>query len=445
MRTFRPVVLALLAAVLIGLTSPAPVVRASAAELTLVEQTQLSRRLVELAFRTPAVRDVTHVRVLLPDDYDQHPAIRYPVLYLLHGGFGGYRDWTDQGDAERLTAGTPMIVVMPDTGPNGGYTDWYNDGRGGPPKWETYHLRQLLPWIDQHFRTVPDRGARAVAGLSMGGGGALGYAARHPDLFVAAASFSGAVDSNSPLMIPVVGADGGRYGSRLTQEVRWRAYNPWDLAGNLAGLDITVRTGNGLAGGPGGDSGDFIESEVHRQSVALHRRLVALDVPHVWDDYGPGGHTWFYWQRDLAQLVRDLPPVFDDPPAPPEPFDFRVVEPEYTVYGWHVRIERPALEFSELLDASRSGFGLRGSGTATVTTPAWYRPGSHASVTLTRDTGAEHVTVRVGADCRIRLPVALGPGSRHQQYTLPDRLSPRPVHTTRAAVQAQPGCEGGAR
>ena len=67
-----------------------------------------------------------------------------------------------------------------------------------------------------------------------------------------------------------------------------------------------MRTGNGMPGGPGGDTGDPIEPEVHEMSVAFHDRLDELGIAHVWDDYGAGGHTWFYWQRDLRQLMPTL-------------------------------------------------------------------------------------------------------------------------------------------
>ena len=99
----------------------------------------------------------------------------------------------------------------------------------------------------------------------MGGFGAISYAARHPDRFTAAASFSGAVDTNDPADIAITGDE--PFGPRATQEVRWRGHNPWDLAANLRGLSLTVRTGNGLPGGPFG-GGDGVEQVVHRMSVA---------------------------------------------------------------------------------------------------------------------------------------------------------------------------------
>src|SRR4051812_38400359 len=181
---FRRVMWAALLAVLALLAvvpAQAAPQRPAPTTLTEVARTTLSPRLLELTMRTAALADDTKVRVLLPSDYADSKQ-RYPVLYLLNGGAGSWIDWTVSGNAEQITAGAPVIVVMPDGGTGGNYTDWYgDDGSGQRPLWETYHLGQLLPWVDDHFQTIADRSQRAVAGLSMGGNGAVHYAARHPD------------------------------------------------------------------------------------------------------------------------------------------------------------------------------------------------------------------------------------------------------------------------
>ena len=423
----RATAMACLAACALGLAIAEPAAADFAYgpdQLELQRTERIDGRLVELTFRTPALKEETSVRVLLPARYDANRRRRYPVLFLLHGALDDQTSWTTKGDAERITAGQPVIVVMPASGTSAGYQDWYNAGAGGPPMWETYHIGQLVPWIDRHFRTVGTREGRAIAGLSMGGFGTMSYAARNPHLFVAAASFSGALNTNSVSMWGLSVADGagdGRTfapkGPRQTEEVRWRGVNPWDLAANLNGLDLTIRTGNGQPGGPGGDSGDPVESEVHEESVSLHQRLDELGIPHLWDDYGPGGHAWYYWNRDLEQLMPQLRQVFAHPPAPPSPFTVRSIESGYDAYGWHVGIDRPALEFSELRDASRGGFALRGSGTGTVTTPPVYRPRSKVTVAMSSGGGSRLQRVAVGADCRLRLTVPLGPGNPYQQYS----------------------------
>src|SRR5437763_17176752 len=103
---------------------------ASASPLRLINSHRLDARLVELTFQTPALRGDTNVRVLLPAAYRSSGNRRYPVLYLLHGSVDDYRSWTDKGDAEHLTSGLPLIVVMPNAGNGGFYSDWFNNGNG---------------------------------------------------------------------------------------------------------------------------------------------------------------------------------------------------------------------------------------------------------------------------------------------------------------------------
>jgi S-formylglutathione hydrolase FrmB len=396
-------------AVALACLATAPAARA--ADLTLTGSERIDARLSELTLRTPAVAGPTRVRVLLPSGYARSQR-RYPVLYLLHGAIGDQRSWTVQGDAEAITRGAPLIVVMPASGAGGGYANWYHGGRGGPPEWEDYHVDQLIGFIDRRYRTVAGRGGRAIAGLSMGGFGAMSYAARHPDLFGAAASFSGAVDTNNPLDIAITGDE--PFGPRATQEIRWRGHNPTDLAPNLRGLRLVVRTGSGQPGGPFG-GGDVVELAVHQMSVSFHERLASLRIGHVWDDYGPGGHLWPYWQRDLRETLPELMAGFRQPAAPPARVTFRAVEPRYGAYGWRVAVHRPALEFSELRAAGRRGFTLRGSGTARVTTPPLYRPGERLRVRVRDRRGTRAGTRVAGRGGRLRIAVDLGPGNRVQQ------------------------------
>lgn len=280
---------------------------AHAQGLTITNQQVLSPRLTQYTATSTALGKATSIRVLLPQGYDADSARQYPVLLLLHGCCDDYRSWVDKGRAEQLSAPYPLIVVMPDGGSAGWYSDPY---QGGTPRYETYAFDELLPWVDQAFRTT---GERAVAGLSMGGFGALKYAARHPGVFEAAASYSGVADA------PSFAASGyanlipdSVWGPRATDLARWREHNPLDLAANLRGLKlIELRTGNGQPGPlDTRTSRDNLELEVSKENAALHARLDELQIPHVYDDYGPGVHDWPYWARGLEQTLRNLVAVF---------------------------------------------------------------------------------------------------------------------------------------
>ncbi|WP_427118282.1 alpha/beta hydrolase [Pseudarthrobacter scleromae] len=402
-------------------------------KLQLLSDTQLTDRMHELIFQTPYLDTPTSVRVLLPAPGLRVPGKRYPSLYLLHGCCDPApqsRGWTVKGGAEEATAEDSMIVVMPEGGMGGFYSDWYNNGAGGNPRWESYIIGQLIPWIDGHYATSTDRSQRAIAGLSMGGYGALSLAARHPDTFVSASSFSGAVDSNAYLgasstVDDVLGTQDGQfpdsvYGPRATEEVRWRGHNPVDLAENLRGMSLQIRTGNGLPGPldtPDTLAGGSVETYVYPQNLNLHDRLNNLGITHLWDDYGPGTHSWAYWKRDLIDTLKTLRQVFAEPTALPDELSFTSVEPTFQAYGYVVRTTRKAAEFATLEGITANGFRLTGSGGATVTTAPRYKPGASYRISTVTSQGESNMTVQ-RADTRGNLTIALGlgPSNTVQQY-----------------------------
>jgi S-formylglutathione hydrolase FrmB len=396
---------------------------ASARGPRLTGDERLSPRLHELTLSTSALAQPTKVRILLPAGYAAQREHSYPVLYLLHGASGDRTSWTSAGlgEAEQLTARLPLIVVMPDGGLGGFYTNWFNNGAGGRPRWEDWHVKQLIPWVDRHYRTLAVRRERAIAGLSMGGFGAFSYASRHPDLFTAALSLSGAVDPTvAPSVIDAIPASDGAppgslWGPFDSQEVRWRAHDPYDLAPNLRGLALWMRTGNGEPGGPFGGRPeiDVIEAGVFAMATNVHNRLDDLGIPHVFDSYGPGQHLWPYWNRGLSQTLPALMKRFHRGSRPPARITFRAAEPSFAAYGWSVSVRRPAMEFSQLGDAGRRGFTLTGSGSATVTTPRLYRRGRAYTVSV-RGKARSVLANRRG---RLRVAVRLGPGNPVQQFT----------------------------
>src|SRR5947209_11483659 len=150
---------------------------------------KVNDRTRDVVIDSPSVGE-TRVRLMLPVGFEANPHRRWPVLYLLHGADDPdtYKCWTRSTDVAALTAGLPLLVVMPEGGTEGYYSNWFNEGRGGSPAWETFHLVELPKVLERDWR-VSDH--RAVAGLSMGGLGAMLYAAHSPHLFRAAASFSG--------------------------------------------------------------------------------------------------------------------------------------------------------------------------------------------------------------------------------------------------------------
>lgn len=254
-------------------------------------------RLLTLEIDSPAV-GLTAVSLLLPADYEQEPEATWPVLYLLHGATNDHTTWIEQTDVEALTEDLDLLVVMPDGGDYGFYSDWWSDGGGGTQRWETYHLSELPQLLERDFRAGD---ARAVAGLSMGGFGAVSYAARRPGMFRAAASFSGVLD---------IFALGGRlgediWGDRREQIENWQAHDPISLAPALQGTELYVAWGNGEPGPLDEEDARFdpVEAWLAEANRRFADRLAELGLPATIDDYGPGTHEWPYWERGLEHAL----------------------------------------------------------------------------------------------------------------------------------------------
>ncbi|HEY0431965.1 MAG TPA: alpha/beta hydrolase family protein, partial [Pyrinomonadaceae bacterium] len=156
---------------------------------------QDSKRLQTIQFQSKLVGQTLPYIVVLPVNYDQPAAKseRYPVLYLLHGLGGHYDNWATKTKLAEYARRYSMIVVTPE-----GNDSWYTDSATVPTeKYETYIVDELIPDVQRRYRTVETRAGRSIAGLSMGGYGALKFGVKHPELFAFAGSMSGALGAAS--------------------------------------------------------------------------------------------------------------------------------------------------------------------------------------------------------------------------------------------------------
>ncbi len=271
-------------------------------------------RLIDLTVHSAAMNANEIVRILLPTGYDPQADRTWPTLYLLHGagsGTSGHVDWTTNTDVESQTAGHGVIVVMPDGGNVGYYSDWIAD----PQKWETFHLVELRQLLERNYHAGPDR---AIAGLSMGGFGAVSYAARHPDDFKAVASYSGALHpyADYPTIRTQVWSAGNDvrrlWGDPTTTSgaAVWQQHDPYYLADKLTGIPIYVSSGDGTRGPNDPDPGSTnTEAIVNSESQAFTQKLndayVAAHPGATGDPlltthfYSPGVHIWSYWTQEL--------------------------------------------------------------------------------------------------------------------------------------------------
>lgn len=271
--------------------------------------------------------------IYLPPSYALQSDHRYPVAYYLHGLGGRETDWTAQGHIntvlDSLIAGgmREMIIVMPD-GDDGWYTTWNSladqaacrrntQRREGAdtycvawPHYDDYIVRDVVEFTDGKYRTIANRAHRAIAGLSMGGYGALALATGYPEVFGAAASHSGVI---SPLFAGPEPFDGHpRWApSGAALEKGWKRY--WTTMGPAFGRDTTAWA----ARDPGRRLGKLVakrgalaapalfvdcgtEDELINESRAFHWAAEQLGVAVTYHEW-PGKHEWLYWRAHVAE------------------------------------------------------------------------------------------------------------------------------------------------
>jgi S-formylglutathione hydrolase FrmB len=356
-----------------------------------------------LTFTTPAIDGLLHVDVQLPRGY-AHSNRRYPVLYAFHGTGGGASDFTG-ADIHDLVAEHPLILVSADGGINrnggGWFTNWLDQTtKLGAANWETFHIHQLIPWIDSSLRTIAHRRGRAITGVSQGAFGAMSYAARHPDLFGAAGSFSGPLDvAEKPeaqlvggglVMSLVLALDGvsplAPFGDPVTDHLNWQGHNPASLVSNLTHTGLRFWCGNGLPGplddptDPTADSGLVvgvpIETIVHTSMGYFIEAAERIGLKYRYDDYGAGTHAWPYAVRDFSQFLPWVAHYFAHPPRAPRSISYRSIDPRWTQWGWRAVLDSATPQWSRLANARPRGFTWLGPA-VTLRTPAVYRPGRY--------------------------------------------------------------------
>jgi diacylglycerol O-acyltransferase / trehalose O-mycolyltransferase len=274
-----------------------------------VGERRVAPRILDLTVRSPALGREGKVRLLTPVGWSQGRGRRsWPVLYLLHGCCDTYDSWTREADIERLPRLRHVLVVMPEVGAVGFYSNWRGEGTRARPAWETYHLDEVRQILERGYGAGR---RRAVGGLSMGGLGAMDYAARHQGLFEAAASYSGLLDPlrDARFLMNLFSAHTedprAIWGDPVQERRVWAAHDPTELAGRLRGIRLFVSAGDGEPGrlDETGHGEDRIEATVHREGRSFVNRLRRLGIPVESDFYRPGVHTWRYWNRELERSL----------------------------------------------------------------------------------------------------------------------------------------------
>lgn len=282
--------------------------------LRIVDRNESDYRMWYYRFATDAIGWNPGVNVLLPDGY--HSSGRsYPVLYLFHGG-GTDQDFItfDRAGIREWTAGKPIIVVMPD----GGHAGWYSNpvsSNVGPRNWEHFHIAQLLPWVEANFRTFAEYNGRAVSGFSMGGFGALKYAAKYYGHFASVSAHSGPASLRreggvvahwANLSAAVADLNGGTiYGAPLWDEARVSADNPVQRIESYRNKRVFLVAGT--SPDPVNWFDQANEGQVLRGQQEFRSLLGNAGIPHEWYEV-PGGHFIRHdmMRRDIDGIIARL-------------------------------------------------------------------------------------------------------------------------------------------
>ena len=233
--------------------------------------------------------------VVLPLDYEQNKAAAYPVLYLLHGLTGRYDNWTTFTKLAEYAAAYRLVIITPE-----GHNGWYTDSPvAAPDKYETYLVNELIPDVESRYRVLKTRAGRAVAGLSMGGYGALKFGLKYPDKFVFAGSLSGALRAAQ-------WTDKDFAGSPVFSETLMKAYGPADsptrAANDLFKL-IDALTPEQIKALPFLYADCGTEDFLYASNLALGKLLVDKKIPHEYRQR-PGAHNWIYWDAQVQEILR---------------------------------------------------------------------------------------------------------------------------------------------
>ena len=261
------------------------------AQKTLASENSKKIRVEDSVFHSASLGRDMHYLILLPPDYAN--GRRFPVLYLLHGLYGDYKNWDTKTRLERIATAYSFLIVTPDANDS-----WYTNSATNPAdKFEDYIAKDLISEIDRKYRTLPRRDGRAVAGLSMGGYGAVKLGLKYPALFAFAGSLSGAFNAAQNL-------------DDLRPEFRAKLLEVFGDAGSATRRENDVFL---LLKNPQDDPYFYLACGTSDFSLETNRALAAqLSQQKIRYEYHetPGDHTWDYWDSELTPLLQAVERTF---------------------------------------------------------------------------------------------------------------------------------------
>lgn len=258
-------------------------------------------KIVKEIFKSNLLQREISYKVILPENYDFSEE-KFPVIYLLHGLFGNADNWLELTDLKKYLRQKGFVTVLPE-----GYNNWYSDSATIEcDKFESSFINELIPFVEAKFKVSDRREKRSIAGLSMGGFGALKFALKRPDLFVFAGSMSGALDA-----------------PRIYEANKYSEWNDlrqsvWEVFGSK---NDSSRIENDLF--------ELVERMTEKQIISIPRLhidcgtddiFLAINrdfsrilsdkkIPYEYFEMS-GGHDWAYWNRQIKKILTIAQEVF---------------------------------------------------------------------------------------------------------------------------------------
>ena len=255
-------------------------------------------RIEEFSLKSEELGVEKKYAVYLPDGYDESTE-KYPVLYLLHGAKGTHLSWveTERGNMQAIVDAEiasgrcrKMIVVMPNASGEGEKNAGKNMGYFNVKGWHymDFFFEEFIPHIDKKFKSLATKDGRAVAGLSMGGGGSVVYAQRHPEIFAACYSTSGLLDHRYRPSIPDYYDVGWLYSVAQTSPVEYLRNATAEELEKLRSVRWMLDCGDD-------DKIIFTNLEFFKE---MHREKLPVEF-RVRD----GKHNWVFWRESLPEIL----------------------------------------------------------------------------------------------------------------------------------------------
>lgn len=255
---------------------------ATAGHASDVSRGDVASNITTATFHSNALGVDSSFSVLLPLNY-KTSTMRYPTLYLLHGYGDDHVSWSLMTNLSAYAAKWNLIVIMPD-----GKKSFYINSPADPQsRYEDMIVKDLIPYVDSHYRTIPLPGSRAVAGLSMGGYGAAFLGLKHYQTFAALGTFSGALayarqSLRKDIADPFAGKD---------DEAR-KQCDPFALIDNVPAEKMPA-----IYIACGGQ--DFLLKQ-NRDWVDL---LSQKKIPYQYHEISPRVHSWDFWDDQVRQYM----------------------------------------------------------------------------------------------------------------------------------------------